>query len=73
MAKASWGLIVRLKRRPGKLDLRSLLALCYRYGVDMWQLAKFETAANRSWFRAPRAFWYKAVFGRSGARRRPQP
>jgi hypothetical protein len=29
------GLVVKLKRRPGKDDLRQLLALCHRYGVDM--------------------------------------
>jgi hypothetical protein len=37
------GLVVQLKRRPGKNDLRQLLALCRRHGVDMRQLAKFET------------------------------
>jgi hypothetical protein len=58
------GLVVRLKRRPGKDDLWQLLALCHRYGADMRQLAKFETAENRSWFRDPKMYWYKAVFGR---------
>jgi len=28
----------------------------------MRQLAKFETAANRAWFRNPDAYWYEAVF-----------
>jgi len=41
------GLVVELKRRPGQDDLRQLLALCHRYGVDIHQLAKFETAKNR--------------------------
>ena len=58
------GLVVRLKRRPGKDDLRQFLALCRRYGVDMRQLAKFETAQNRSWFRDREKYWYRAVFGR---------
>lgn len=57
------GLVVRLKRRPGKDDLWQLLALGWRYGVDMRQLAKFETDANREWFRDPSMFWYSAVFG----------
>ena len=63
------GLVVRLKRRPSNNDLRQLLAVCQRYGVDMRQLAKFETAANRSWFRNPRSYWHEAVFGRSAGRK----
>lgn len=57
------GLFVRLRRRPGKSDLRQILALCRRYGVDMRQLAKFETAKNRRWFCDPKMFWYHSVFG----------
>src|ERR1700737_1815066 len=36
------GLVVRLKRRPGKDDLWQLLALCHRYGVACgnWQNSK---------------------------------
>jgi hypothetical protein len=58
------GLVVRLKRRPGKDDLRQLLGLCYRYGVDMKQLAKFETTKNRSWFRDKQKYWHYGVFGK---------
>jgi hypothetical protein len=43
------GLVVYLKRAPRKDELRELLALCHRYGVNMRQLAKFETARNRHW------------------------
>jgi hypothetical protein len=58
------GLVVYLKRIPRQDELRELLALCQRYGVNhMRQLAKFETAKNRSWFRDPRKYWYSAVFG----------
>ena len=66
-----YGLIARLKRRPGKDDLRQLLAVFRRYGVDMRQLAKFETAKNRAWFCDPKMYWHKAVFGkqRRAARR----
>lgn len=63
------GLVVDLKRRPGQDDLRQLLALCHRYGVDMRQLAKFETEKNRAWFRDARKYWYRAVFGRASAKR----
>jgi hypothetical protein len=57
------GLVVRLKRRPGKDDLWQLLALCHRYRVSMRQLATFETPKNRSWFCDPKMFWHSAVFG----------
>ena len=58
------GLVVRLKRRPGQDELRQLIALLYRYGADMRQLSKFETARNRDWFCNPKMFWHKAVFGK---------
>jgi hypothetical protein len=58
------GLVVRLKRRPSQDDLRQLLALCHRWGVDMRQLAKFETDQNRDWFSDPQTYWHAGVFGR---------
>ena len=58
------GLVVKLKRRPGNDDLRQLLALCHRYGVDMRQLAKFATPKNRDWFCDPGKYWHRAVFGK---------
>lgn len=57
------GLVVYLKRKPLKDELRELLALCRRYGIDMRQLAKFETTRNRHWFRDPEKYWYSTVFG----------
>ena len=68
------GLVVYLKRRPRKDELREILAICQRYGVGMRQLAKFETAINRSWFRDSQKYWHEAVFGQSAgreSRRRP--
>jgi hypothetical protein len=43
--------------------LRELVALHYRYGVEMRHLAKFETAHNRGWFRKESTYWYNGVFG----------
>jgi len=57
------GLVVRLKRRPGQDDLKQFLALGHRYGLDMRKFAKFETEANRHWFRDPKMYWFKRVFG----------
>jgi hypothetical protein len=67
------GLVVRLKHRPGKDDLWQLLALCRRYGIDMRQLAKFETPQNRDWFRKSGMFWFAAVFGDDPALTPPSP
>jgi hypothetical protein len=47
------GLVVRLKRRPGKDDLWQLPALCRRYDVDMRQLAKFERRRIETGFAIP--------------------
>jgi hypothetical protein len=56
-------LIITLKRRPTTQDLRDLLALFHRYGVDMSQLKQFETRSNREWLRNPDAYWHKSMFG----------
>ena len=61
--EGAMGLVVRLKRRPGHDDLRQLVALCWRYRVDMRQLAKFKTVKNQGWFCDPGGFWHEAVFG----------
>ncbi|MBC7906875.1 MAG: hypothetical protein H7Y60_09035 [Rhodospirillaceae bacterium] len=63
VGEGAQGLVVYLKRAPRKDELRELLAFCQRYGVDMRQMAKFETARNREWFRDPKKYWYHAVFG----------
>lgn len=45
-------------------DLRDLLALFYRYKIDMKQLARFLTKENKKWFYDnSKAFWHRRVFG----------
>lgn len=45
-------------------DLRDLLALFYRYKIDMKQLTRFLTPTNKSWFHDnQQAYWHKDVFG----------
>jgi len=45
-------------------DLRELLALFYRYKIDMKQLSRFLTEDNKKWFYGnKKAFWHKKVFG----------
>jgi hypothetical protein len=67
-------LLITLKR-SNLLDdeLRELIALFYRYSVDMTQLAQFETDANRSWFRDPSSYWHERVFGLSARRNDDAP
>ena len=44
-------------------DLRDLVGLFYRYKVNMPQLARFLTNANKGWFYDnKKAFWYKKIF-----------
>ncbi len=49
-------------------DLRELIALFYRYKVDMKQLEIFLNNDNQAWFyEGKKAYWHKRVFGvRSG-------
>jgi len=44
-------------------DLRDLLALFYRYKINMKQLANFLNDKNRSWFyEGVKGYWYDNVF-----------
>jgi hypothetical protein len=42
--------------------LRDLIALCFRYSVNMTPLASQCTRENESWFKSQGAYWHKAVF-----------
>ncbi len=50
------------RKRISDGSLRELIALFYRYDIDMQQLAPFEHPANRSWFKNPGAFWFRRVW-----------
>lgn len=52
------------RRRISNACLWELIALFHRYDVAMSQLAQFESASNRAWFRDRRMFWYRSVFER---------
>jgi hypothetical protein len=59
------GLHVALSR-PTQMQLRELIALLYRYGLDMRPLASFRTERNAAWFANDRRkFWHARVFGKS--------
>ncbi|TMP31703.1 hypothetical protein CWB99_00765 [Pseudoalteromonas rubra] len=45
-------------------ELREIIALFYRYGVNMKQLRAFLSESNRIWFKHnQQSYWYKKVFG----------
>src|SRR5450830_707086 len=54
-------LVVRSKR-ISQASPRDLLALFYRYGIPMHQLAQFQNDDNKNWFAAPHMYWHKKVF-----------
>jgi len=57
------GLEVTLRsKRLFEAALRELIAIHFRYGLPMQQLAQFETPQNSSWFRSPQAYWHAKVF-----------
>jgi hypothetical protein len=57
------GLHIRLAHHPNDDDLRELIAFHQRYGIDMRQLAVFQSASNAKWFCAPGMYWHRSVFG----------
>lgn len=56
---------IKLKRQPGDNDLRELIALFFRYRMNMRKLAVYRTARNAHWFDDPEKYWHTKVFGRS--------
>lgn len=54
-------LIIR-SRRISESNLRELLAMFWRYGIPMTQLAQFKNSANVVWFTDPLKYWHKKVF-----------
>jgi len=57
-------------RHLSQRDLRELLAIFHRYGVDKRVLAEFDRLELK-WFRDPKAYWFAGVFGtrRKGEKR----
>lgn len=45
-------------------DLRDLIALFFRYKIEMTQLSIFLNERNKAWFfENSKAYWHKKVFG----------
>lgn len=50
-------------QKISRANLRELIALFYRYKVDMKQLAIFLNSSNKSWFYDNKtAYWHKEIF-----------
>ena len=46
-------------------DLRDLLAIFYKYKIEMTQLKRFLTDDNRKWFcENKKGYWHRRVFGK---------
>ncbi len=59
-------LYITLKHVPNDTDLRELIALLFRYRMNMKSLAAFRTSRNAKWFaNNPDAFWHAKVFGKT--------
>lgn len=46
-------------------SLRELVALFYRYKIEMMQLKRFSNRDNEEWFKKnAKAFWHKKIIGK---------
>lgn len=55
-------IILRLRPSCSDRSLRDLIALLFRYKIDMRPLAELKTEKNSVWFCDPQKFWHKKVF-----------
>ena len=60
-------LFIEFSGFPTDGDLWEIIGFCRRYGIDMSQLAKFETNENTSWMRDPKMVWRDEIFGGMGS------
>lgn len=55
-------LVIFVNQEVKEEDLRDVLALFYRYDIDMKQLTIFHRKENSEWFYSPTSYWFEAVF-----------
>jgi hypothetical protein len=55
------------RRAISDTNLRDLLAIFYRYKIDMRQLKQFSMPRNQHWFEDEKTYWARMVFGSNGA------
>jgi hypothetical protein len=55
---------VMLRKQPSNSELRELIALTYRYALNMRPLAALKNARNAAWFGEDKgSFWHRRIFG----------
>ena len=62
VSRVGLDLEVSLRQILDEPNLRDLIAIFRRYGIDMKCLRHLATSSNESWFKNPIAYWYKDVF-----------
>lgn len=63
---AGRGSTLYIRANLGSVDhqeLREIIALFHRYGIDLRQLAAFDRPEFATWFRDKRSYWYEGIFG----------
>jgi hypothetical protein len=66
----SRALHITLRKQPSNSELRELIALLYRYRLDMRPPAALRNARNEGWFAENRSsFWHVHVFGKRQAQK----
>jgi hypothetical protein len=56
-------LFINFNRPPTDDDMWEIIGFCRRYGIEMAQLAKFETPENTAWLRDPDLVCCREIFG----------
>jgi hypothetical protein len=50
-------------KRLSEIDLRDLIAIMHRYRMPMAQLQQFLNERNEHWFKSPKMYWHRDIFG----------
>lgn len=58
----SLGLEIYIKTPLNEPNLRDLIAILHKYGIDKKCLREFATSENEKWFKDNNSYWYKSVF-----------
>ncbi len=56
------GLEVKLKGALSESDIRDVIALFKRYGLDMTALAVFAKEPGNQWLADPKFYWHELIF-----------
>ena len=57
------GMFLYVPKPVSDANLRNILALFYRYKIDMKQLAQFCNNKNEKWFKNTEKYWFKKIWG----------